>query len=804
MQFIPLTSLTTTLSPTVQRTRILPQKQAGLANSTNMSQQALIDFEMPKSVPGPQSDDNTRATGLRNFLKGEVITVNSDSDDDEHMNTAVPAMKRLNVPTHQETGHRVPEGVHPSRIKNHTRKDPDPTTWREQKMEQELANWAPTGNNKIPLPVNTPKTSRPPCSVLAGYGTGSNRNVPGQGPPKAPKAMISQGGKARFNPAQGVEKPPTGPGSGTAPRKSGAAKGNRSVGHLMGTPRRKKYIAARKLLLRKNDPSAVPAVKNSGSSYPPSALPKVDTCRDIPVARHSTPLRMQSPGHREKDVFFAKPSTSQLPSPQLKPNPRNGFNNLTPTVDYNPKYSAVDPQYALFRDSVTPDQDTAPWDKQVRVPQVPSSKVAGTADISLENGHQVHHTRLNHFNPHYSTSPEPDRYLSPPIGVGVNDPTRRNVEVGPYKDGDIVGGGAGRVPATSRGRQMLEKMGYKPGVSLGRSGKEELELAVVTMKIGKRGLGARPKGWVPEGRVLAAPPGLDSLVWAGNTTPVEKQDEVQSGLESSNQKILEAEGTGSKPEPSETIAQDNGDGIDSSSGGGTKERVVITIDSDDDDDHVEQEIEEERAQEVLPRETQQRQQQKDEKAKKENQDPAVMGESEVEYDPEDVEMGDTHDYVVNPPCHDPRFVQAEQTPTRILHQNPGTKGPTCRNTKGQPVEDTSFKSNATVSRWKLPPFRYSSSSCRPTVPMQLLGLVIIERLEQVALVEIFHCISAFEEDYRLTDPAFNHVLAKSFLKVRDMFMRDPLLDVDQEICEGIVKEEFGALLEHLETSSSHR
>lgn len=756
-----------------------------------MPRQALISFEMPKSVPGPQSDDNnTRATGLRNFLKGEVITVNSDSDsdDDEHMNTAVPVMKRLDEPTHQETVHRVPEGVHPSRIKNHTGED---TTWQEQKMEQESANWAPTGN-KIPLPVNTSKTSRSPCSVLTNYGTESNRSVPDQGPPKAPKAMISQGGKA-----------PTGPGSDTTPWGFGAAKGNRSVDHSMGL-RRKKYISTRKLLLRKNNPSAVPAVKNSGSLYPPSALPEVDTCRDIPVAKHITP--MQSPGHREKDVLFAKPSTSQLPSPQLKPNPRNRFDNLTPTVDYDSKHSAVRQHHALFRDSVTPDQDTAPWDKYVRDPQVSSSKVAETADISLEKGHQVHPTRLNHFNPHCGTSPEPDRYLSPPTGVGMSDPTCRNIGVSPYKDGDIVGGGAGRVPATSRGRRMLEKMGYKPGVSLGRSGKEELELAVVKMKIGKRGLGAGPKAKgrrrKDKGRVLAAPPGLNSPVWAGNTTPVKKQDEVQSGSESSNQKILEAEGTGNKLEPLETIAQDNGDGIDSSSGGGTKERVVITIDSDDDDDR-EQEIEkEERAQEALPQETQQGQQQEDEKVKKEDQDPAMMGESEVEYDPEDVEMEDTHNYVVDPPCHDSRFVQAEQASTRILHQNLGTKGPTCPNTEGQPVEDTSFKSNVTVSRWKLPPFRYSSSSCRPTVPMQLLGLVIIERLEQVALVEIFHCISAFEEDYRLTDQAFNHVLVKSFLKVRDMFMRDPLLDVDQEICEGIVKEEFGALLEHLETSSS--
>lgn len=774
-----------------------------------MSQQALINFEIPKSAPGPQSDDNnTRATGLRNFLKGEVITVDSDSDDDKHMNIAVPAIKRLNLPTHQKTLHRVPEGVHPSRIKNHTSKeDIDPTTWREQKMEQESANWAPTGNNKIPLPVNTSKTSRPPCSVLTSYGTGSNRNVPSQGPPKAPKAMISQSGKGRFNPTQGVKQPP-----GTTPRKSGAAKGNRSVDHLMGTPRRKKYIAARKLLLRKNNPSAV---KNSGSSYPPSALPKVDTCRDIPVARHITPLRMQSPGHREKDARPAKPSTSQLSLPQLKINPRNKFNNLTPTVDYDPKHSAVRPQYALFRDSVTPDQDTAPWDKYVGVPQAPS-KVAGTADISLEKGHQVHPTRLNHFNPRYSASPEPDRYLSPPTGVVSNDPTCRNVGVGSYKDGDIVGGGAGQVPATSRGRRMLEKMGYKPGVSLGRSGKEELELAVVTMKIGKRGLGAGPKGWAPEGRgVLATLPGPNSPVWTGNTTSVEKQDEVQSRLENSDQEIPEAKGIGSKSEPSKTIVQDNGGGIDSTNGGGTKERVVIIIDSDDDDDHEEQDIEEEeeRVQEALPQETQQGRQQREqenEKVKKEDQDPVAMGESEVEYDPEDVEMGDTHDYVVNPPCHNPHFAQAGQaSSTRLLHQNPGKRAPTCLNTEGQPVEedvvDTNyFQFDGMVPRWKLPPFRYSSSSCRPTVPMQLLGLVIIERLEQVALVEIFHCISAFEEDYRLTDPAFNHVLAKSFLRVRDMFMRDPLLDVGQDICEGIVREEFGALLEYLETNSRGR
>lgn len=753
-----------------------------------------INFEMPRSAPGLQSD-YTKATGLRNFLKGEVITVNSDSDDDERINTTIPAMKCVNLPT-QEKVCQIPEGVHPSRLKNHiSKEDPDPT-WREPKMRQVPTNRAPTGNNKIPLPVNALKPSRLPYSIMTSYGTGTNHNMLSpelRGPPKAPKAMISQSGN--------VKQPPIGPKVDTTPRKSGAAERNRSVGHSLGTPRRKKYIAARKLLSRKNDPNAVPVMNNGGSSYPPSttqsAPPRVDTRKGIPVVKRIAPLGMRSLDHREEDTLLAKPLISELPFSKLKNSPGNAFHNLAPTVGYGPKHSAVRPQHALFHGSVTPELDTAPWDEYVQVPEV-LSKVTGTTNVFLEQGHQVHPTRLNHFEPHYSTTTGSDRYLSPPTKVGMNNPTCKDGRIGPYKDGDIIGAGAGQIAATSKGRHILEKMGYKPGVSLGKSGKEETKPAVVTMKIGRGGLGAAPKEQAPEVRgVFAVPSDLSdrNLKWAGNTSLVGKRDEVQSRLESSDQEILGAKG---RLEPSKIIVQDNGHGVGGSGGGGTKARVVITIDSDNDEDHEEeQEAEkEERVQELLPQEKQQRQQQgqqKDEKMKK-DQDP-VMDESEVEYDPEDMEMGDTHDYV-----------QVEQASTR-LHQNPGTKGDTCHKTEGQPMKedavDTSFKSDTTVLRWKLPPFRYSSSSCRPTVPMQLLGLVIIERLEQVALVEIFHCISAFEEDsYRLTDQAFNHVLAKSFLKVRGMFMRDPLLDVDQEICEGIVKEEFGALLEHLTTSIS--
>lgn len=753
------------------------RRKRRLANSTAMSQWTSINSGMPKAVPEPQSD-NTRATGLRNFLKGEVITVNSDSDDDECMGNP------------EEIVSQVPEGVHPSRIKNHvSRKGDSDPTWREPKKEQVPADWTPTGNNNIPLTVNASKNSMTPRYALTSYATGSNCSMLGleaNDPPKAPKAMISSPRKGRFDPIQGVKQPPTGPKAGAAPQKPGAEGRNRSISRVTGTPRRKKYIAARKLISRKKD--AASAVNNGW----------------LPSATRSAPPRAD----KEKD-------SSQPLSSQLKKNSRNASDNLTPSAGHDPNHPAARPEYALFRDSVTPNKDIAPWDKYVEVPRVPSSRVAGATDSSLEQGHQVHPTRLNHLDPHYNTVfSGPDRYLSPPTKPSRNDL---------YKDGDIVGAGASQIAATSKGRRMLEKMGYKPGISLGKSGKEEAELAVVMMKIGRGGLGAGPGGRLSEGTgVLATPSSLprrNISAWVVNATSSE-QDENRSRLESSGyQETFEAKGVKAKSESPSTIAQKNSHNVvDNLSGEGTKERVVIIIDSDDDEgeggdkeagqeeeEQQQQEEEEEKeekqeyVQEVLLQEKQQEEQgqQKDQKM----DDPEVIDESEAEYNPEDMEMGDQHDYVVHPLCHDPHFVQAEPTPTRLLYQESGAEGATCLDTEGQPVEDVvdmSFNCDATVSRWQLPPFRYSSSSCKPTVPMQLLGLIIIERLEQIALVEIFHCISAFEEDsYRLTDPAFNHVLVKSFLRARDMFMRDPLLNVDQEICEGIVKEEFGTLLERL-------
>lgn len=721
---------------------------------------------MPKPASGPQSD-NARATGLRNFLKGEVITVDSDSDDDERIGT--PAVKPINPLAHQEIL-QVPEGVHPSQIGNYVGCEEDSDlTWREPKNEELPANWTPAGYNNIPLTVK-------PCYLLTSYGTGSNYNMPG---PETIKATISRGGspRNRFGPVQGMKQPPTGPKVSTAPRKFKAEKRNHSMGHVVGAPRRKKYIAARKLLSRKN---------NCPPSATQSALPGIGKGKD------SSPL---------------------LPS-QPKNDPRNAFKNIAPTAGYDSKHSSARPQYAIFRDSVTPDQDIAPWDKHVRASRVPSPKASGAADISLEQDHQVHPTRLNHFEPHYSTpSPEPDRYLSLLANPGRSDPTCAAGRIGPYKDGDIIGAGVDEIAATSKGRRMLEKMGYKPGVSLGRSGGGETQLAVVTMKIGRGGLGARPRGQASEGaRALTSPSNLprkSSPVWVVNATSTQGQDENRSRLESSGyQEIFGAKGVERNLEPNTTAQDNRHDGIGSLIGQGIKERVIIIIDSDDDNDE-EQEIgeEEERkyVQEVLPQEEQQEEQQgqrKDDQKAEGYQDQEVISESESEYSPEDMEIGNSHDYVVHSNFHDTHIVQASE---QLLRQDSVIETAACPDTGGQPAEDvvnTGFNCDAMAPRWELP-FQYSSSSCRPTVPMQLLGLVIIERLEQLALVEIFHCISAFEEDsYRLTDLAFNYVLAKSFLRVRDMFMRDPLLDVGQEICEGIVKEEFGALLEHLKTSSS--
>lgn len=734
---------------------------------------------MPKPASGSQSD-NARATGLRNFLKGEVITVDSDSDDGERMGT--PAVKSLNLLTHQEVIPQVPEGVHPSRIGNHVGCEEDSgPTWREPKQEKLPVNWTPTGYNNIPLTVK-------PCYPLTSYGTGSNYNMPGpeaNEPPEAIQATISRGRsprKGRSGPVQGVKQPPTGPRVSTAPRKFKAEKRNHSMGHVA---RRRKYIAARKLLSRENDSNAVSTMNND---CPPSAT-------------QSAP-----PGiGKGKD-------SSPLLSSQLKNDPRNAFKNLVPTPGHVSKHSAVRPQYAIFRDSVTPDQDIAQWDKHVRVSPDPSSKVSEAADISLEQGHQVHPTRLNHFDPHYSTpSPEPDRYLSPFANPGRCDPTYAAGGTGPYKDGDIIGAGVDQIAATSKGRRMLEKMGYKPGVSLGRSGGRETELAVVTMKIGREGLGAGPRGQASGGAVaFTFSPNLprrSSPVWAVNATSTEGQDENRSGLESSGyREIFGAKGIESKLEPNTTTQGNRHDGIGSLIGQGIKERVIIIIDSDDENDKEQEVGEEEKKhiQGVLPQEEQQKEQQGQHKDQKTEgpQDREVISESEPEYSPEDMEIGNSHDYMVHPNFYDTHSIQ---TSNQLLRQDPFTETAACLDTGGQPAEDvvdTSFSCDTPAPRWELP-FRYSSDSCRPTVPMQLLGLVIIERLEQLALVEIFHCINAFEEDsYRLTNLAFNHVLAKSFLRVRDMFMRDPLLDVDQEICEGIVKEEFGALLEHLKTSSS--
>jgi hypothetical protein len=60
---------------------------------------------------------------------------------------------------------------------------------------------------------------------------------------------------------------------------------------------------------------------------------------------------------------------------------------------------------------------------------------------------------------------------------------------GGHKEGDIVGAGAKEIAEDNRGRIMLEKMGYKPGTSLGADHNKGIAVPVAAVvKMGKAGL----------------------------------------------------------------------------------------------------------------------------------------------------------------------------------------------------------------------------------------------------------------------------------------------------------------------------
>lgn len=783
-------------------------------------------------------------------------------------------------------------------MKSHSgRKRQGSNKWLKRATRKFALGGSNNNNNNTQRPADPPAAPGLPRPAPASYNTGPNHNMPvpafdltdprARSPPKAPKAMTSQSSTpqtpptSRFNPIQGVKQPPTGPKAGITPRKSpkgpkGQYGRSRAMSHSNSNPKRRKYVPARKLPLLAGGPNATSTTSNAGPSNSPRAMqsspPKAHMRKPIPVVNHALPPKTRFPNDKRKNVpspakafalhgnhdrpgFSQQPQRSQLNINPANPpsNPANAFNR-TPAMRYDSKNSTINSPTSFYDLAAQPPpqaatgseptgRDLAAWDKYRRAPEIPASEATKAGDISLEQGHRVHPARLNYFNPNYSTpSPEPDRYLPPP--------TRLDRDTHTYRNGDVIGAKAREIPTTNKGRPMLEKTGYKPGLSLGKSGKEETELAVVMMKTGreglgrghngsefegvrsqeKEGLGKGPNGGGSQGvgfhggrtAIAVAPPNA-----LGLSHKLEEQKRESLILKNSgyqDERILGVRKTESVLRPLGVAVQDSRRGIGTPSCGGTKERAVIIIDSDEEDESV---------QEVLLQEQQEDQEMKGSQG---SQDPEASVELEVIAIKDDVEdsiedeggnmrmedeggdiemeMEDAHGCVVDGSCHGSHPAQDEQVSPRLL-QTPSPEYLPFPNAEGQSEGEAGLKENSqnqesatggnfdeAAPRWKLPLFQYSPSSGRPTVPMQLFDFIIIERLEQVALVDIFHCITSFEEDsHQLTGRAFNHLLLRSFLKVRDMFMRDPLLGVDQEACEGIVKEEFGALLAHLVASS---
>ncbi|KAH8149426.1 uncharacterized protein LAJ45_06505 [Morchella importuna] len=170
---------------------------------------------------------------------------------------------------------------------------------------------------------------------------------------------------------------------------------------------------------------------------------------------------------------------------------------------------------------------------------------------------------------------------------------------------------------------------------------------------------------------------------------------------------------------------------------------------------------------------------------------------------ENLEMGGTFDGAVDRSCHGLAGIESQAPPQahpQIPDASPGGQVGAVNKNRCQeetrenlePVSSESF--DGREERWELPPYHHSPG--RPTVPMRLFDFVIIERLEQVALSDIFYSLCVLEESipHKVSVTAFNDTLVRSYLKVRDMMMRDPLLDVDHETCEKIAKGELNTLL----------
>lgn len=865
-----------------------------------MPQWTSINTKMPKPVSEPQSSTvtgQTRATSLRNSLRGEALTIKNSSDPEVSMgDTAAPAIRHPDLPSHGKPP-QGPGGSHPGRTKNHpSRQRKQSNKWLKRAIRSGSAKFPLESNNNTRLPINTPTAPGPSRSTPASYNTGPNHNMPvpafvmadprARSPPKAPKAMTSQGGTpqtpstGRFNSIQSGKQPPTGPKADATPRNSpkgqrgGAARG-RAMSHSNNNPKRRKYVPARKLRSLGNGFGATPASSNSGPSNSQRAIqstPQKPHMREpVAMAKHAPPPKTQAPNSKGKNVPSAKASVPyrnqnaprSFPQPQrTQPNnnptntfknPTNTSNNLSPVMRYDPQHSVTGSRSTPFHDPTaqlppqatvgleSTKQDPAQWEKYgVRNPRVSPRDAAG--DISLEKGHQVHPARLDYFNPNYNTPSPQNRYLSPPI--------KPDSDIFACKDGDVIGAKAGEISATNKDPLMLERMGHRPSLSLRKSENEEAELGVATMRMGRRGLGRESKGGESQGvrspeshtAIATTPPNYQS---PSPKPPLEEQNRGRLILNHSgyqDEKTLGVEGTEDISQPLKTAMQDDRRGTSTPNHGSTNEHVVIIIDSDD----------EEIANELPQQEVEQEVDQVDQEDRemwemRESQDPELKAEPEIiaikgdagdsEDGNGDVEMEDIPDCMIDGSRHGSYSSQVEQVSNRFLFQSYGIEDSTCpkaeeqsegkvemevegereREKMEEEVGDemneevvekevekenpqdqrpgTSGKSDEAVPRWKLPPFQYYPGSCRPAVPMQLFDLVIIERLEQVALGEIFQCINAFEEEsQRLTGPAFNYLLVRSFSRVRDMFMHDPLRGVDQETCQGVVKEEFGALL----------
>lgn len=503
----------------------------------------------PDPDPAPQTVaavDNTQATGLRNFLKGEVIILDDDSDENGGNDKLievpfVPVSKQIaNMPSSQDTPRKLPrdvEMVHPSRL---------------EQLDMTALD-----------PMTTPGPSTP-VSTRDRNGSTHDIQVPvfgridqiAKSPPRAPKAMTSQGGNLQTPPtgpkAQiiargvntmplGIKSPPTGPKAKTTPRKSSkganaASAGSPAKGGSKNKSKRKKYIATRIKLGGGSGSSSVR--KNSRPSNPLpglQSLPSRAQLREhIPAVERSNPTGRQMSsrkplppanssrltsngkrGARESSIMQRRGSELDYTSANASNLPRKvGYDTKypdqlpaasrsTPTRAYRPQFPGADrvplrrpsastgsepPERKMFNQSMSNHGvPTGP-----RIPEGSSLAMISGADTSLGQD----------YNRNLPSRPLPGakRTYSPPLAN--YNPSKRaqawtSESTTGYREGDVVGGKASETPATNKGRIMFERMGYKPAASLGKAGNKGSELVVARMKNGKGGLG-RNRRPIPE------------------------------------------------------------------------------------------------------------------------------------------------------------------------------------------------------------------------------------------------------------------------------------------------------------------